>query len=142
MRGQAFVEFAIVAPLLLMLLTAIAMFGIAFDRYLALSFATDAGAQLLAISRGQTTDPCTTTSAAVYSAAPQLTASSVKFTILLGGTAVANAAASPTCSGKQTLLVQANTAQVTATYPCNIQIFGMNPVPRCTLTAQTSVAIQ
>jgi len=141
-RGQSYVEFAIVAPLLLTLLTAIAMFGIAFDHYLSLSFATNTGAQLLAISRGQTTDPCQTTSQAVLGAAPQLTQSNLKFTIVLGGTSVVSSKANPSCSGSQSYLVQNSSAQVTTTYPCNIQIFGMNPVPNCTLTSQTTVAIQ
>lgn len=141
-RGQSAVEFAIVAPILLTLLVAIEVFGIAFNNYLALTFATNTGTQTLAISRGQTTDPCKTTSQAVYSAAPQLTQSNLKFSIVLGSTTVASSAASPTCSGDQEYLVQSQNAQVTVTYPCNLNIMGYNPVPNCALTAQTTMLIQ
>jgi Flp pilus assembly protein TadG len=141
-RGQAAVEFALVVPVLLTLVIAVAVFGIAFNNDLALTFATSNAAQLLSISRGQTTDPCKTTSQAVFLAAPNLTQSNIKFTIVLNGTAVATNSATPTCSGTQSNLVQSANAQVTASYPCNLQIMGMNPVPNCTLTAKTTMVIQ
>jgi Flp pilus assembly protein TadG len=141
-RGQSTVEFAIVAPLLLTLLVAVVVFGIAYNNYLSLTFATDAGSQLLSISRGQTTDPCQTASQAVYSAAPQLTQSNLKFSIVLGTNTVASNSANPSCSGSQQYLVQAANAQVTVTYPCNLNILGFNPVPNCALTAQTTMLIQ
>ena len=141
-RGQTAVEFALIVPVVLLVLTAIMILGIAFDQYVALTFATDAGAQLLSMSRGQTTDPCRTASQAVYSAAPQLAQGNLKFTIVLNGTTVTSNQAQPTCSGTQSNLVQAQNAQVTATYPCNLNIFGLNPAPGCTLSAQTTLMIQ
>jgi Flp pilus assembly protein TadG len=134
-RGQSTVEFAIVAPLLLTLLVAMVVFGIAYNNYLSLTFATDAGSQLLSISRGQSTDPCQTASEAVFSAAPQLTQSNLKFSIVLGTNTVATNSANPSCSGSQQYLVQSQNAQVTVTYPCNLNILGFNPVPNCALTA-------
>ena len=141
-RGQSAVEFALIAPVALMVLTAIMVLGLVFDQYVALTFATDAGTQLLSISRGQTTDPCQTASQAVYAAAPQLTRANLKFTIVLGGTTVASNQTQPTCSGTQSNLVEAQNAQLTASYPCNLNIFGVNPAPSCTLTAQTTLMIQ
>jgi Flp pilus assembly protein TadG len=141
-RGQTLVEFAFVAPILITLIVAIAVFGVAFDQYLALTFATNNAAQLLAISRGQTTDPCKTTSQAAYASAPQLTQANIKFSIVLGSNTVASNSANPSCSGSQQYLVQSNSAKVTATYPCNLQVFGINPAPNCTLSATTTVAIQ
>lgn len=133
---------AIVVPLMLMIMLAVVLFGIAFNDDIALTFATNTGAQLLSISRGQTPDPCQTTSQAVYSAAPQLSPSSLQLTIVLGGTPVASNAVQPSCSGSQQYLVQSQAAKVTATYPCNITILGVNFAPNCTLSAQTSVLIQ
>lgn len=141
-KGQAAVEFAIVVPILLTLLVAIEVFGIAFNNYLALTFATNNATQTLAISRGQTTDPCQTASQAVYSAAPQLTQSNLKFSILLGTTQVTSGSANPSCSGSQQYLVQAQNAKVTVTYPCNLNILGFDPAPNCALTAQTTMLIQ
>jgi Flp pilus assembly protein TadG len=137
-RGQSTVELALALPLLLTLLIGAVEFGVAFNNELALTFATTAGGQLLSISRGQTTDPCHTASQAVYSAAPNLNQSNLNFTITLGG----HSFTSPSCSGQQDYLVQSQSAQVTVTYPCNLQLFGFNPAPNCALSAQTTVLIQ
>ncbi len=134
-RGQASLEFALALPLLLTLLIAMVVFGIAFNNELTLTFATDAGAQLLSISRGAS-DPCGVASQAIYSAAPYLKPASLKFTIVLSGTSYTSAS----CSGAP--LVATQTAKVTTTYPCNLAIFGFNPAPNCTLSAQTAVFIQ
>jgi len=140
--GQAILEFALVLPLLLTFLLGIIVLGIAFNNYLELTNATNIGAQLLSMSRGQTTNPCSTTSQAVYAAAPGLTQGSLQFTIVLKGTTVATNAANPTCSGAQQYLVASQNAQVTVTYPCNLKFFIYNPAPNCLLTAQTTEAIQ
>ena len=50
-RGQAIVEFAIVASMLLVLLLGIAQFGIAFNHYLTLTDAVRTGARQGAVSR-------------------------------------------------------------------------------------------
>ena len=140
--GQSAIEFAIVVPLLLTLVVGVGVIGLAVNNYLALTYATNSGAQLLSISRGQTTDPCQTASQAVFSAAPQLTQSSLKFSIVLGGSTVTTNSANPSCSGSQQYLVQSAKAAVTVTYPCNLDIIGVNPVPNCTLTAQTTTFVQ
>ena len=137
-HGQAMVEFALALPLLLTLLVGSVEFGVAFNNDLQLTYATDAAAQLLSISRGQTTDPCQTTSQAVYSAAPYLNQSNLNFTIVLGG----HSFTAPSCSGGQQYLVESQSAQVKVTYPCNLKLFGFNPAPNCALTAQTTVLVQ
>jgi len=55
--GQALVEFALVLPLLLLLLFGIIEFGLALNRYLSLNDAVRAGARELALGRGLS-DPC------------------------------------------------------------------------------------
>ncbi len=137
-QGQGMVEFALVLPLLLTLLIGSVEFGVAFNKDLQLTYATNAAAQLLSISRGQTTDPCQTTSQAVYSAAPYLNQSNLNFAIVLDG----HSFTTPSCSGGQNYLVQSQSAQVTVTYPCNLQLFGFNPAPNCALKAQTTVLVQ
>jgi Flp pilus assembly protein TadG len=141
-RAQAAVEFAIVLPVALLLLCAIATLGIVFNNFAALTFATSTATQALSISRGQTTDPCQLTSQTVYSAAPQLTQSNLKFSITLGTNTVASGAANPTCSGSQQYLVQSSKAQVTVTYPCDITIMGYDFAPSCALSASTTVLVQ
>jgi Flp pilus assembly protein TadG len=134
-RGQAMVEFALGLPLLLTLITGLVMFGVAFNNELTLTYATDAAAQLLSISRGQTTDPCATTSSAFYSAAPYLTAANLGFTVVLNGVKYTGTSCSTAA------LVESETAQVTVTYPCSLGIFGFG-VNSFSLTAQTTALIQ
>ena len=141
-QGQALLEFALIFPLLLTLLLGIVMFGIVFNQYLTLTNATAMGAQLLSASRGQTTDPCQTTSQAVYAAAPSLTQANLKFTIVLNGTTVANNVATPSCGTGAQYLAASTSAQVTVTYPCNLKFFGFNPPSNCLLTAQTTEIVQ
>ncbi|MGD0074464.1 MAG: TadE/TadG family type IV pilus assembly protein [Candidatus Binataceae bacterium] len=135
------IEMAFALPVLLMLLTAAVGFAVVFDQQLQLTFAANAGAQTLSISRGQTTDPCQTTATAVFAAAPYLNQSNLQFTIVLGSTTVASSATNPSCSGGQSNLVQSNKAQVTLSYPCTLQIFGVS-VPSCNLSAKTAASIQ
>ncbi|HZQ80451.1 MAG TPA: TadE/TadG family type IV pilus assembly protein [Gaiellaceae bacterium] len=68
--GQAIVEFALVLPILLMVVTGIVQFGIAFNHYLTLTDAVRAGARVAAVS----SDAASPTPAcnAVEAAAPTL----------------------------------------------------------------------
>jgi TadE-like protein len=134
-EGQSLIEFAFVAPLLLVLATGIAAFGIVLNNYQALTNATNVSAQVLSASRGQTSDPCATTAQAFYAAAPTLHQGNLSFTIALNGTSVGGT----TCT--TATLVENQTAQVTVTYPCNFPlIYGMGF--SCSLKAQTAEAIQ
>jgi Flp pilus assembly protein TadG len=54
--GQAFVEFAIVLPVLVLLVFGIAQFGLAFRNYLAITDAARVAARAAAVKR--TSDPC------------------------------------------------------------------------------------
>jgi Flp pilus assembly protein TadG len=50
--GQALVEFAVILPLLLILVTGIIQFGLLFNKYITLTDAVRSGAQTLALGRG------------------------------------------------------------------------------------------
>jgi Flp pilus assembly protein TadG len=155
-RAQSLVEFALVFPILIILVMGIVTFGIAFGTYQTLTNAAAAGAQALSISRGNTLNPCTLVSAVVFNTSPYLVQNNIKFTITTfpsgtttGGTVIAGPnTANPSCvaptntTGSNTTIVPPNVAQVTLTYPCKLSIFGINYAPGCTLTAQTSEAIQ
>jgi Flp pilus assembly protein TadG len=84
-EGQSLIEFAFVLPMLMTLVFGVITFGIAINNYLMLTNATNSGAQVLAISRGQTSDPCATTVAVVYAAAPNLTQTNLTFAFVLNG---------------------------------------------------------
>jgi Flp pilus assembly protein TadG len=135
-KATVAVEFAMLAPALLLLVVGAAAFGIAMDNYVQLTGATSIGARQLAISRGDST-PYTDTVNAITGAAPKLTKASLTISLLVNGTACATDAA---CT---TALVAGVPAQVTASYPCNLVVMGTNFAPSgCTLSANTTERVQ
>jgi Flp pilus assembly protein TadG len=143
-NGQAMVEMALVLPVLLLVVTGILTFGLAFNNYVLLTEATSIGARTLAISRGATTDPCATTSSAVIAAAPLLTPASLSFTFVLNGATYTGTSCSSgsSTSGAAANLVQGANAIVTVTYPCSLAVYGANYAPHCSLQAQMTELIQ
>jgi Flp pilus assembly protein TadG len=137
------IEFALALPMLLLVVAGICTFGLAFDNYSMLTEATAVGARQLAISRGQTLDPCQTVANAVYAAAPLLTPSSMTFRISLNGTPYAGTScAGTTTSGAPFNMVLGSNAVVTVTYPFNLPVFRNFVTANYTLTAQTAELMQ
>jgi hypothetical protein len=130
--------------LALLVVTGILTFGLAFNNYVMLTEATSVGARALAISRGQTTDPCATASSAVYAAAPLLASSKLSFTFVLNGTTYTGASCSSGSSttGAAGNLVQGNNAVLTVNYPCSLGVYGANYAPNCSLQAQMTELVQ
>jgi Flp pilus assembly protein TadG len=143
-EGGALVEFAIVLPIMLLMLTGISTFGIAINNYMVLTEGTGVGARILAISRGQTLDPCNTTVSAVESAAPNLNPANLRFTYVLNGVSYSgtSCSSSSTSTGAAGNLVQGKNAEVTVTYPCSLAVYGYNYATSCTLQAQTTELVQ
>ena len=143
-KGQSLVEFALTVPFLLLVVTAIAAFGIAFNNYMVLTEATSVGARQLTVSRGQTTDPCKTFSGAVYAAAPMLKQANLTFTMSLNGSTYngTSCSGSPT-SGAPANMILGTNAVVTVTYPVSVTVYGMKVIPVGTLlTAQLTELMQ
>jgi len=143
-QGGALVEFAVVVPVLLLIVMGIFTFGMAMNDYVQLTEAVNTGARLLAISRGQTTDPCAETASAVYQSAPNLTESSFTFSFMLDGNSFpgGSCSSSSTTTGAAGDLVEGTSATVTVTYPCDLEILGVNYAPGCTLQAETTELVQ
>ena len=143
-EGQSLVEFAVTLPMLLLVVTGIMAFGVAFNNYLMLTEATSVGARQLTVSRGQTLDPCQTLSSAVYAAAPLLKQANVTFTLSLNGTAYSGTSCSGTVStGAPANMVLGTNAVVTVTYPFSLNLYGVKIVPTGSLlTARTTELMQ
>jgi Flp pilus assembly protein TadG len=157
-QGSQLVEFAVVLPLLAGLIMGIIAFGQAFSIDQTLTNAAAAGAQALSISRGTNAlDPCMTVSSPAFNVASSLNRNNIKFTITItpptgvtGGTTytLATNQTNPTCAAANTTSAPATDVQVsynanvTLTYPCAIEIYGVNFAPNCTLTAETTEVIQ
>jgi Flp pilus assembly protein TadG len=108
--GQALVEFALVAPILFIILFAIVQFGIAFMHSVALTDAVRTGAREAAVSR-TASDPVGATKTAVINAASDLDSSTLssRITVQPGATGWSSG----------------DTVTVTATYPYSINILGI-----------------
>jgi Flp pilus assembly protein TadG len=79
-RGQAIVEFALVLPILALLLFGIIQFGLVFNNYVTLTDAVRAGARKAAVSR-QSGNPVGDTQTAVRNAASDLDLSQLTITV-------------------------------------------------------------
>jgi len=142
--GQSLVEFALALPALLLVVTGIAAFGIAFNNYIMLTEATAVGARQLTVSRGQTLDPCNTFSSAVYAASPLLKQANLTFTVTLNGTAYSGTSCSGTStSGAPANMILGTNATVTVSYPVSVTVYGLKIVPAGSLLmAKTTELMQ
>jgi Flp pilus assembly protein TadG len=104
-QGQSLTEFALVMPILALLLFAVIQFGIAFNNYVTLTDATRAGARKAAVGR-QLTDPVGSCQSAIRSSAANLSQTNL----------------APTCTS--TWQPGADVT-VTATYPYSISLLGL-----------------
>ncbi len=136
--GQAALETALCLPILLLVTLGLCTFGIALSNYLMLTDAVNVGARQLAISRGESTDPCSTASSSVLLAAPNLTKANLSFTYAING----NAYSGTTCKSAAANMIQGATAKLTVTYPCSLVSFRWNFSGACILTSSTAELIQ
>jgi Flp pilus assembly protein TadG len=137
--GSPAVEFALIAPVLLMLLMGIIEFGIAINNYIELTEAARSGGRNLAISRTNgSSSPYTSTVSTIEGSAPSLTAGSITVSMTVNGTSCSTDAS---CSSALSNAA-GDTAQVTATYPCSLSVMGVNFAPGCTLSAKTSDLVE
>jgi Flp pilus assembly protein TadG len=98
-------EFAIVMPILLLLLLGIIQFGVVFNNYLTLTDAVRAGARKGAVAR-RLTDPTGAVTTEVQNAATDLNASNLQVTVTSD-------------------FVQGDDVTVTASYPYSISLLGL-----------------
>jgi len=154
--GQSLVEFGMVVPLLLLVLTGIFSFGIIFNQYEVLTNATNSAARYFAASRNNSSttsgntmapngDACAYVATIVQGDVPSLTTSSLQYTINYTVTAtntstkLANNAASPSCGSL--VLTSGDIVTVTVTYPVTAQLYGW-AARNLTLSASSTELVQ
>lgn len=104
-RGQTLVEFALVLPILSLLLLGVIQFGVAFNNYITLTDAVRAGARKGAVGR-HLQNPQAAVDQSVRNAATDLKSSDLQISINSSWT-------------------QGSDVTVTATYPYNINLLGV-----------------
>ncbi len=82
-EGGALVEFALVAPMMLMLMTGMFSVVMALMNYQQLGSATNNASQVLMTARGNLSDPCATAAATVTGALPTWTATKFTYTVTI-----------------------------------------------------------
>jgi Flp pilus assembly protein TadG len=140
-EGQALVEFALVASMLLVVITGILIFGIFEMQLMSLTEGVNSAGRVLAVSAGLTLDPCAAAAQAVQNAAPLLSPSNLSYQIVLNptpasGSTTAQTYAGASCSSTSTTtgapgyLVSGGSVTVTAyAKKCSLAIFGKNFLP-------------
>ena len=104
-NGQTMVEFALVLPVLVVLLFGIIQFGTAFNNYVSLTDAVRAGARVAAVSR-QSSTPVADTVAKVMASATDINTSQINVTV-------------------NSTWVHGGDVTVQATYPYSISLLGV-----------------
>jgi Flp pilus assembly protein TadG len=151
-RGAALVEFALVAPMLLLIVFGTAQFGVTLGQYVMLTNAVGVGAMQFAISRGDTT-PSSDVWNAITTAASTLTPASIKMTLTVNATAcVTNASTLSAAQAADTTCMNALTnnvgkpaqvsASYTATFPCNLLTTWQGMASTCNLASQVTERVQ
>ena len=120
-RGQTMAEFAIVLPVLVVLLFGVIQFGILFNNYVTLTDAVRAGARMAAVSRNDA-DPTGAATTAVRTSASDLNQSNLNVTV-----------SSAWAAGTD--------VTVTATYPYSISLLGW-VVTAGSLTSKTTERVE
>lgn len=149
-EGQALVEMAIVLPILLLVMTGIFTFSIALNNYQMLTYAVNQGGIALQElpNMPSDTDPCLAAANAVMAAAPNLVSTGTKgiqLTITLDNGAASygpTSASTISCPAGSAYLLQDTNATITATYSCNLQVFGVNYAPSCQMNATSTELMQ
>ncbi len=135
--GASAVEFVLILPIMLLALFAIIKFGIVLNNKVELTGAAQAGARVMAIGRSSQT-PYTDATNVFYNAAPNLTKGSTTVTFLVN---------SVTCNSDQSCQTALATGtgkpvSVSASYPCDLSIMGIQFAPNCSLSTQTAERIE
>lgn len=138
--GQALIEVALSAPILLMMVFGILQFGVIMQRYVSLNDAIRSGARALAMTRG-TADPCSTAATKTRNGAIGLDLSGLNLTFRVNGSTY-GPGLTPSCSGQGVNMTAGADVVASGTYPCSAVIYGINYIPGCTLSAQSTVRVE
>ncbi len=123
-EGNALVEFALVAPLLLCLLMGLVAIGVLVNNYITLTDAVAMGARAFAESTGVSSspvngDPCAYAVSVMNSDAKSLATANITYTIKYtpASTGTQSGNLGSTCTGTFSGMTEGDQVQITATYP-------------------------
>jgi Flp pilus assembly protein TadG len=150
-EGGSLVEFALILPMMMLLITGMFSIGVGINNFMVLTNGVGSGARALALSRGQTvpalagTDPCAYAVQLIGNATPSLKQSALSYTIVwtpttgTGGTYTATSTSSSVCSSVS--MSSGDTVQVKASYPFTLILMGWRPTS-LPMTVQATELVQ
>jgi Flp pilus assembly protein TadG len=150
-EGSAIAETAVVMPVILMTVTGILIFGIFISQYMSLAEGVSNAGRTLAVSSGQTLDPCALAATSVQNAAPILRTANLSYTITLtppGGSAhtysQSSCSSASTTTGAPGYLVSGGVVSISATYSnCSLNYYGKNLMPNgCSISSVITESVQ
>jgi Flp pilus assembly protein TadG len=150
-EGGSLVEFALVLPMMMILITGMFSIGLALNNYMMLTNSVGGGARALALTRGQTTpalaatDPCAYAVQVAQNAAPGINQNGTTYTIVwtpvtgTGGTYTSSTTTSAVCPGVS--FGAGDSVEVQASYPFTLIVYGWRP-GALNIMAQTTELVQ
>jgi hypothetical protein len=152
-EGNALIELAFVAPIMMLMLTGLASFAMALYSFQQLGYAVASAAQQVGAEQGLLTDPCATLEADITGSLPGWTVSKFTFTTIItdsGGTAHTfgpTAGASYSCTAGAGDMALNEPMTVTVSYQYNwFSIFTWRPnntfTPSGNLTVAEAVLVE
>ena len=152
-EGNALVELAFVAPIMMLMLTGLASFSMALYSYQQLGYAVSSAAQQVGAEQGLITDPCASLESAISGALPGWTISKFTYSATItdsSGTAHSfgpTAGASFSCTAGAGDMAQNEPMAVTVSYQYNwFSIFTWRPdnefTPSGNLTVSEAVLVE
>lgn len=136
-RGVAALEFGVIAPLLFLLVLGIVHVSILFNNYIELNYGVRAASRVLATGRGSTT-AWTTATNTFYGTTVNLVKANIALTLSVAG----KACTSDGACGSALAAASGGTSSVAATYPCDMTFMGVNFIPGCTISSQTTERVE
>ena len=144
-EGGSLVEFALVLPMMMILITGMFSLGLGLNNYMILTNGVSAAARALSLTRGQTsptlaaTDPCAYAIQTAASTLPGINRSGITYTIAWTPVTGTGASYSTSCPG---LAMNAgDSVSVKAVYSTPLLVFGWKPTS-LGATAQTAELVQ
>lgn len=154
--GNSATEFAIMLPVLLLVIFGTIKFSVALNNQISLNNGVAAAARYMAVCRSSCTasgaGPWTGAQSALDTAAANLNASTINASMTatltnVAGTSDGTCTSDSTCAAA--LTADGNNASgtgghvaISATYPCDLKVMGFNFAPGCTISAKTVAIIE
>lgn len=157
-EGGSLVEFALVLPMIMILITGMASFGLLLNNYIMLAHATDVGARYIAVNNGNfangASNPCAMAASQIQNAAGTLAASSLSYSITFTTPSGSAYSAFTSSNGSSSFgtssscgtsgtgeMASGGTVTVSVQYPAALFIYGWTP-GNLTLVNTTTELIQ